>query len=77
VANLTISVDEEVLKRARVRALEENSSVNAVLGRYLEEYACSDELHRRREEAVHALLELAVHSRAGSGPKGRRPGHGL
>ena len=32
-ANLTISVDEEALKRARIRALEENSSVNAVLAR--------------------------------------------
>lgn len=28
-ANLTISVDEEVLKRARLRALEENTSVKA------------------------------------------------
>ena len=51
----------------RREALEENSSVNAVLGRYLEEYARSDELRRRREEAVNALLELAEHSRAGSG----------
>ena len=30
-ANLTISVNDEVLKRARIRALEENSSVNTVL----------------------------------------------
>ena len=43
-ANLTISVDDEVLKRARIRALEENSSVNAVLGRYLEEYARTADL---------------------------------
>ena len=35
-ANLTISVNDEVLKRARIRALEENSSVNTVLGQYLE-----------------------------------------
>lgn len=38
-ANLTINVDEEVLKRARIRALEENTSVNAVLGEYLKGYA--------------------------------------
>jgi hypothetical protein len=64
-ANLTISVDEEVLKRARIRALEENSSVNAVLGKYLEEYARTDEFRRRREEALRSLLELANRSQAG------------
>ena len=37
-ANLTISVDEDVLKRARIRASEENTSVNAVLGGYLREF---------------------------------------
>lgn len=68
-ANLTISVDEEVLKRARIRALEENSSVNAVLARYLEEYARTDELRRRREEALKSLLELADRCQVGHGDK--------
>ena len=30
-SNLTISVDDQVLKRARIRALEQGSSVNVVL----------------------------------------------
>lgn len=30
--NLTITVDEQTLKRARMRALEEGTSVNAVYG---------------------------------------------
>ena len=47
-ANLTISVSDEVLKRARIRALKENRSVNAMLGQYLEEYAQMDEVQRRR-----------------------------
>ncbi len=64
-ANLTISVDDEVLKRARIRALEENSSVNAVLGRYLAEYAGAAEIERRRAEALKALLALADKCRAG------------
>ncbi len=58
-SNLTISVDSEVLKRARIRALEENSSVNAVLGNYLMEYARIDEVRRRRLEALKRLLEIA------------------
>ncbi len=38
-ANLTIVVDEEVLLRARKRALDQSTSVNAVLRDYLEFYA--------------------------------------
>jgi plasmid stability protein len=38
-ANLTITVDDEVLKRARMRALEQDTSVNAVLREYLEAYS--------------------------------------
>jgi hypothetical protein len=34
--NLTITVDEQTLKRASMRALEEGTSVNAVLREYLE-----------------------------------------
>ncbi len=58
-ANLTISVAEEVLKRARIRALEENTSVNAVLGGYLREYACLDEVRRNRLAALDRLLQIA------------------
>ena len=57
--NLTISVDDEVLKRARIRALEENTSVNAVLGGYLRDYAYADEVQRNRLAALESLLILA------------------
>jgi hypothetical protein len=33
--NLTISVDDETLKSVRIRALRQNTSLNAVLGQYL------------------------------------------
>jgi len=68
-ANLTISVSEGVLKRARIRALEDNTSVNAVLNRFLEEYAREDEVRRRREEALDSLLAIAEASHAGRGGK--------
>lgn len=66
-ANLTITVDEETVKRARIRALEEGTSVNALLRGYLEEYSG---IRRERREAGRKLLELAKKSRAGSGGKG-------
>ncbi|MDZ7622493.1 MAG: hypothetical protein U5O69_09145 [Candidatus Competibacteraceae bacterium] len=67
--NLTISVNDEVLKRARIRALEENRSVNAVLSQYLQNYARTDQVQRRRREALTALLTLADQCRCGRGAK--------
>lgn len=66
-ANLTITVDEETVKRARIRALEEGTSVNALLRDYLEDYAG---VRRERMEAGLRLLELSRASKAGSGGKG-------
>jgi plasmid stability protein len=66
-ANLTITVDEETVKRARIRALEEGTSVNALLRDYLEDYAG---VRRERMEAGRKLLELARSSGMSSGGKG-------
>ena len=66
-ANLTITVDEETVKRARIRALEEGTSVNALLRDYLEDYAG---VRRERREAGRKLLELSKSSKAGSGGRG-------
>lgn len=38
-ANLTISVDEDTLRRARIRALERHESVNSYLAEMLRRYA--------------------------------------
>lgn len=65
--NLTISVNDEVLRRARIRALEEHTSVNTVLAHYLEAYARTDEVRRRRQAALEALLALADQCQAGRG----------
>jgi len=37
--NLTLTVDEEILRRARIRALERGTSVNALVRDYLERIA--------------------------------------
>lgn len=61
--NLTITVREELLKRARMRALEESTSVNAVLRKFLESYV--DTTRQRR--AVEGLLALSRTVQAGRG----------
>jgi cytochrome P450 len=66
-ANLTITVDTDILQRARQRALSEGRSVNAIIREYLEAYSG----HRRdRLEALSDLLSIAKASEAASG--GRR-----
>ncbi len=46
-ANLTISVDDVLLKRARIKALKNVTSVNALLREYLEAYTGTQQTQRR------------------------------
>ena len=62
--NLTIAVDDEVLRRARIRALEEGSSVTTVLREHLESYAGAT---RRPRAAIARLLLLSKTARSGRG----------
>ena len=66
-ASLTITVNVQVLQRARRRALERGTSVNAVLGEYLEQYAGPS----ATATTLQAFLDLAASVEAGSGPEGR------
>lgn len=54
--NLTIAIEEEVLQKARLRALQQGTSVNAVLGGYLRAYAGIGE---ERQRAVRHLLAMS------------------
>ena len=65
-ANLTIVIEEDTLKRARLRALEEGTSVNAVLRDYLADYAG---MKARKEKAINDLLRL---SQSAKTERGRR-----
>lgn len=66
-ANLTLSIDDEVLKRARIRALEQGTSVNALVREYLERFADAD----RQGEILRSLVELADRVSAGTEGLGR------
>ncbi len=55
-ANLTLAVDDQLLRRARLRALEQGTSVNALLRDYLEVFAG---LGKARRQAVSELLDMS------------------
>lgn len=67
VPNLTLSIDEELLRRARVRAAKENTSVNAVVRDYLATYVGA----RQMVGARRRFVELSRSSSSGSGSGGR------
>ena len=62
--NLTISVEEETLRKARIRAIEENTSVNAVLRDHLATYAG---MNSATTGAVNRLLQLSKNCQSGRG----------
>lgn len=66
-ANLTLAIDDELLRRARIRALEQGTSVNELVRSYLAALADTDDVMAARLE----LVELAKQAASGSGPKGR------
>jgi len=68
VANLTVTIDEATLRRARIRALEEGTSVNAIVREYLERFADAD---ARASAARRRVVALARESAVGGEAAGR------
>jgi len=56
-ANLTLSIDDDLLQRAREAALRERTSVNALVHEYLMRYV---DARQRRHEALDTLDALAA-----------------
>ena len=70
--NLTLAIDGELLRRARVRAADQGTSVNAVVRELLGGYAASD----RTTSARRRLVALSVSSASGSGETPLEVDHG-
>jgi hypothetical protein len=66
-ANLTLSLDDEILQKAREAALRERTSVNAVVRGFLTRYANN---RARRLQAIDALDALAARNHSRSDARG-------
>lgn len=55
-ANLTLVIDDDLLLRARKRALDQGTSVNALVRNYLEQYV----RHVDQVEATRAFVAMAA-----------------
>lgn len=60
--NVTMSIDEELLKKARKVAIERNTSLNSLVREFLTSMVESETMHR--ELAVCELRQLYADSRA-------------
>ena len=56
-ANLTLSVDDKLLQKAREAAVREQTSVNALVREFLEQYVGARERRLRALDALDALAE--------------------
>ncbi len=65
-ANLTLAVDDQLLLRARLRALEQGTSVNALLREYLEAFAGA---RKARRQAVSELLDMSTRAESRRGDR--------
>ena len=69
-SNLTISVDEQLIKRARMRAIEQGTSVSAKVREFLQDYVgdSPEALAQQRAESTARLLAAMDAAAALSGP---------
>ena len=65
--NLTLTIDEDTLRMARIRALELGTSVNALVREYLKQLAGRS----TAAEGVAEFFEATKGAGAGSGAEGR------
>ena len=63
-ANLTLTIDDEVLKKARIHALERGTSVNALVRAYLERVAHDDTELEAIVKDIDTIADAAPERRA-------------
>ena len=60
-SNLTLAIDDDLLQRARIRALRNGTSVNALVREYLSDYAHGSDAQTALDEVI-----ASASARAGS-----------
>jgi hypothetical protein len=73
VANVTIAIDDDLLRAARVKAVQQGTSVNEVCRQAIEAFARSDETAQQLAQGLLGALDKAraeAARRASAKPKG-------
>jgi plasmid stability protein len=67
-ANLTLSLDDDLPRKVRATALRENASVNALVREYLKRYVDAKNRCLQALDALDALAERMVSAKRGQSP---------
>ena len=73
--NITVSVDDEVYRRARMKAAEQDTSVSALVARFLAELA-ADESHVERLKREERVLRARIGTFRAGDRLAREDAHG-
>jgi plasmid stability protein len=65
VANVTLALDDALLRKARVKAVHESTSVNAVIRTFLTQWVRDDEQRAAIVESVRAALDASEYRSGG------------
>jgi plasmid stability protein len=66
VANVTLALDDVLLRKARVKAVHENTSVNAVVREFLAAWVRDDDEREALVERARRALEAAEYRSGGA-----------
>ena len=67
-ANLTLAIDDKLLREARIKALTDDTSVNEICRRAIEQYVGRAAVGERQAAALRETFGFAKPRPAGSGP---------
>ena len=67
-ANITLTIDDDLLSKARQRAARDNTSVNAIVREHLANYARADDQDRARD-LIRLMDEIVANDQPSSGGK--------
>ncbi len=65
-ARVTFALDDALLRQARIKAVHENTSVNAVIRGFLVQWVSDEEERAAVVERVRAALDAATYSSGGA-----------
>ena len=67
-SNLTLAIDDQLLRDARIKALHDGTSVNEICRRAIEQYVGRESEGERRVARLRESFALAKHRAPGAGP---------
>lgn len=63
--NFTITLDEEDLKQARIAAIQQGTSLNAIIRNFIKEYINRNQRHQQATERLLQKAETSTFNSAG------------